>query len=587
MAFRGFGDDALKVKADKREAALRAAQIAASERASMRAANLQMAGLQENARQADMANQLAREQLAAGNERFDKQLAAGEAARMDELGLKRAGMELQASELALKREAMAADEAYRRDSLAATEAARKADLSVKIAEMSQKERQLQLNESTAAKLDAEWQRQQAAQEEMQSVDTALQLAILRFAVNNPDGQVPMGFLNALNNHRGVAYGDPGSVTQVFGIIDPTTKARLGTGMIMIGNDGKPIESILDPMLIIPKLLASMPTDKAMETIQNLTLGNQARGSDRVTAAAMKYARENRLEFAKSDPATLVKTLAEQEDNLRVTKPAKTGAGKAADPANQENLERVRRIKTKVLKELEAQLGGGEEEAAPAPTLSPEQKKFMELPGGGAAPSSDTSVVVEKDKLVVTINGQTARMPDTPKNRATLQQKYGIQIGGETRSAPAKSDTPVAPVAGSAKAKPVTVETPAESGLAEEPADAPPVTEPPATGADKKWKTSSLEKPLIETDMNAQKSGSIKLPEKVSSQFSKQQEESLTEEDKKAILEIHAASWGQKDPKTGLPIDPKEYSKQKIREYFKQKKEKYDADFNRLFGKFLK
>ena len=97
MAFRGFGDDALKVKADKREAALKAAQIAASERASMRAANIQMAGLQENARQADMANQLAREQLAAGNERFDKQLAAGEAARMDEL--------------ALKREAIAADEA--------------------------------------------------------------------------------------------------------------------------------------------------------------------------------------------------------------------------------------------------------------------------------------------------------------------------------------------------------------------------------------------------------------------------------------------------------------------------------------------
>ena len=92
MAFRGFGDDALKVKADKREAALKAAQIAASERASMRSAGVQMAGLQENARQADMAHQRAGEQLAAGNERFDKQLAAGEAARAEELGLKREGM---------------------------------------------------------------------------------------------------------------------------------------------------------------------------------------------------------------------------------------------------------------------------------------------------------------------------------------------------------------------------------------------------------------------------------------------------------------------------------------------------------------
>jgi hypothetical protein len=335
-------------------------------------------------------------------------------------------------ELALKREGMAAYEAYRRDSLAATEAARKDDLSVKIAEMSLRERQLQLNERTAARLDAEWQRQQAAQEEMQSVDTALQLAILRFAVNNPDGQVPMGFLNALNNHRGVAYGDPGSVTQVFGITDPTTKARIGIGMIKIGDDGKPIESILDPMLIIPKVLASMPTDKAMETIRNLTFGNQARGSDRVTAAAMKYARENRLEFAKSDPASLVKTLAEQEDNLRLTKPAKTGTGKAADPANQENLERVRRIKTKVLKELEAQLGGVEEEAALAANLTPEQRAFVTKPGtdAGAAPAGQSPKVeakLDKGELVVTINGQTARMPDTPKNRATLQQKYGITI----------------------------------------------------------------------------------------------------------------------------------------------------------------
>ena len=381
MAFRGFGDDALKVKADKREAALKAAQIAASERASMRSANVQMAGLQENARQANMAN-----------ERAGAQLAQGENARIDSMNLRR---EQLADDIVSGQEKRALDEGARRDMMAATEAARKDDLSVKIGEMSQKERQLQLNESTAAKLDAEWQRQQAAQEEMQSEDTALQLAILRFAVNTPDGQVPMGFLNALNNHRGVAYGDPGSVTQVFGITDPTTKARVGTGMIKIGDDGKPIESILDPMLIIPKLLASMPTDKAMETIRNLTFGNQARGSDRVTAAAMKYARENRLEFAKSDPASLVKALAEQEDILRVTKPAKTGTGTAADPANQENLERVGRIKTNVFKALEAQTGGGEEEAAPAPTLSPEQKKFMELPGAAAG----TGEEIDKRALV--------------------------------------------------------------------------------------------------------------------------------------------------------------------------------------------
>lgn len=415
MAFRGFGDDALKVKADKREAALKAAQIAASERASMRAANVQMAGLQENARQADMANQLAREQLAAGNERFDKQLAAGEAARMDEL--------------ALKREAMAADEAYRRDSLAAAEAARKADLSVKIAEMSQKERQLQLNESTAARLDAEWQRQQAAQEELQREDTATQLAVIR-AASLSSGPLGMPYINALNNLRGVAYGDPGSTTQVFPVIDPQTGARLGIGTVKIGEDGKEIQSILDPAIILPQVRKSMTPEKWEEYARQLIGANTAKGSDRVTAAAIREMQKAKLEFAKSDPASLVKMLAEQEDDLRTNKPAKTGTGKAADPANQENLDRVRRIKTKVLKELEAQLGGVEEEATPAANLTPEQRAFVTKPGtdAGAAPAGQSPKVearLDKGELVVTINGQTARMPDTPKNRATLQKKYGI------------------------------------------------------------------------------------------------------------------------------------------------------------------
>lgn len=415
MAFRGFGDDALKVKADKREAALKAAQIAASERASMRAANVQMAGLQENARQADMANQLAREQLAAGNERFDKQLAAGEAARMDEL--------------ALKREGMAADEAYRRDSLAATEAARKADLSVKIAEMSQKERQLQLNESTAARLDAEWQRQQAALEELQREDTATQLAVIR-AASLSSGPLGMPYINALNNLRGVAYGDPGSTTQVFPVIDPQTGARLGIGTVKIGEDGKEIQSILDPAIILPQVRKSMTPEKWEEYARQLIGANTAKGSDRVTAAAIREMQKAKLEFAKSDPASLITTLSDQEDRLRTTPPAKAGTGKAADPANQENLDRVRRIETKVLEELEAQLGRVEEEATPAANLTPEQRAFVTKPGteAGAAPAGQSPKVearLDKGELVVTINGQTARMPDTPKNRAVLRQKYGI------------------------------------------------------------------------------------------------------------------------------------------------------------------
>ena len=414
MAFRGFGDDALKVKADKREAALKAAQIAASERASMRSAGVHIAGIQENARQADMAN-----------ERAGNQLALQENARVDTMNLHR---EQLADSIVSGQEKRTLDEAARRDAMAATEAARKDDLSVRIADLSQRERQLQLNESTAAKLDAEWQRQQAAQEEMQREDTATQLAVIR-AASLSSGPLGMPYINALNDLRGVAYGDPGSTTQVFPVIDPQTGARLGIGTVKIGEDGKEIQSILDPATILPQVRKSMTPEKWEEYARQLIGANTAKGSDRVTAAAIREMQKAKLEFAKSDPASLVKTLAEQEDNLRLTKPAKTGTGKAADPANQENLDRVGRIKTNVLKELEAQLGGVAE-ATPAANLTPEQRAFVTKPGtdAGAAPAGQSPKVeamLDKGELVVTINGQTARMPDTPKNRATLQQKYGI------------------------------------------------------------------------------------------------------------------------------------------------------------------
>lgn len=403
MAFRGFGDDALKVKADKREAALKAAQIAASERASMRSAGVQMAGLQENARQADMANQRAGEQLAAGNERFDKQLAAGEAAR--------------AEELALKREGMAADEAYRRDALTLNEQMRKADLGVKMEELSQRERQLQLNESTAAKLDAEWKQQQAAQEEMQRADTATQLAVIR-AASLSSGPVGMPYINALNDLRGVAYGDPGSTTQVFPVIDPQTGARLGIGTVKIGDDGKPIQSILDPATILPQVRKSMTPDKWEEYARQLIGANKAKGSDRVTAATIREMQNAKLEFAKSDPASLVKTLAEQEDILRMTKPTKAGTGKAADPANQENFDRVGRIKTNVLKELEAQTGG---ETAKT-KLTPEQKTFVTAPGDESG-TPDTMATINKEAGTVTvkIGGQTKTVPDSPALRDWLKK----------------------------------------------------------------------------------------------------------------------------------------------------------------------
>ena len=73
-----------------------------------------------------------------------------------------------------------------------------------------------------------------------------------------------------------------------------------------------------------------------------------------------------------------------------------------------------RAKTKAL--LDKILAIGEEPGATAGA-----------PTGAATAGQSPKVEAKLDKgeLVVTINGQTARMPDTPKNRATLQQKYGI------------------------------------------------------------------------------------------------------------------------------------------------------------------
>lgn len=429
--FRGFGDDAMKVAQDQRQHAAQMAQIAASERASQRAASVSLSGQRENARQANMADA-----------RAGDQLAASEEARGTETALKIADM-------GQKERAMRADTASRQESidlgyeqLGAQERARTDQLEVQLAETAQKERQLQLNEATYARLDAEYQKEQAAQAELQSADVATQLAVIRAAAAST-GPLGISYLNALNNLRGVAYGDPGSTTQVFPVIDPQTGARLGIGTVKIGKDGKPVQSILDPHTIIPKVLASMSPDKAEEYVQTLIGNNTARGSDRMTAAALKWKQQNALEFAKTDPATLLKNLSEQESDLSMAPPSKAGAGKAKDPANQENLDRTRTIKTNVLKTMEEMTGG--EAGANAPKLSPEQQAaqagFTTPPGGaGAKPGPAAAVKTGKDKaghtatakvegkmLTITIDGKPKEYQDTPKNRETLKLRFGITL----------------------------------------------------------------------------------------------------------------------------------------------------------------
>ena len=427
MAFRGFGDDALKVKADKREAALKAAQIAASERASMRSANVQIAGLQENARQADMANQRAGEQLAAGNERFDKQLAAGEAARMDELGLKRAGMELQASELALKREGMVADESYRRDALTLNEQMRKADLGVKMEELSQRERQIQLNEGTYAKLNEEDQRQRAAQAQLQDRKKATLLAAMRAAAVS-EGPLGYAYPNAINDANGVAWGDEGSCVGITPIPDPKTGEVYGIGFITI-KDGKPMYEVKDPMIEFDAIVGSMKPESALEWADQVFNRQKGPKNTRATVAAKLALEKHGIQFGKTDPGTLLKAVSEKADELSAAKPGK--AGKALDPANQADLDNATAIQSNVLKTLKEQTSGEPAEVAGA-QLSPEQRELTNpLPPGkrDSTSTAGTGATINKEAGTVTvkIGGQTKTVPDSPALRDWLKKnKISVQ-----------------------------------------------------------------------------------------------------------------------------------------------------------------
>lgn len=340
MAFRGFGDDALKVKSDRREAALKAAQIAASERASMRSAEVAIRGQEENARQADMADARAGAQFdASENARVDnmnfqrehladtivsgeENRAANERTTQVDQGLKQQGMDL------------------RRQQAEQQDKNQRFDQAVKIAGVEQNERQLQMNEEIFAKTQAEAQKQQDAQDEMNQVGTAAQLAALRAAVV-ATGPLPMVFINSINDANGVEYGAPGSVTMIMPVTDQETKARLGVGVRKIGKDGKPVDSILDPMTIAPKLRASMSPESWMQLVGDVTTGQRSKGNDRTTVG---FGQEH-VKFDKDRAAALV-----AEHSRLATESSPTGT------MLRDDVESTKTTMANIIKELHAELG---------------------------------------------------------------------------------------------------------------------------------------------------------------------------------------------------------------------------------------
>ena len=122
-----------------------------------------------------------------------------------------------------------------------------------------------------------------------------------------------------------------------------------------------------------------------------------------------------ISAAKVNLPSAVKILTEQLEDLNadLNPESKRNKGKPLDPVKVKRRDAVQKALDNVL----GMLGDDGTETAGTPAAG----------AGAAGQSPKVEAKLDKGELVVTINGQTARMPDTPKNRATLQQKYGITI----------------------------------------------------------------------------------------------------------------------------------------------------------------
>ena len=120
-----------------------------------------------------------------------------------------------------------------------------------------------------------------------------------------------------------------------------------------------------------------------------------------------------ISAAKVNLPSSVMVLMEQLKDLNadLNPESKRNKGKPLDPAKVKLRDDVQKALDNVL----GMLGDDGTETAGTPAAG----------AGAAGQSPKVEAKLDKGELVVTINGQTARMPDTPKNRATLQQKYGI------------------------------------------------------------------------------------------------------------------------------------------------------------------
>ena len=271
-----------------------------------------------------------------------------------------------------------------------------------------------------------------------------------------NGVAPTATLSRINQANGIADGDPGSVIAIGG-----GPEGLWYDVIAVdeqGNMGK-IRQEVDPMTLLAvahslfgekgvgefiqmyktrdtnNTRMNIAFDKYLQSLEVQKLKNEGAkevaGIKSDTTLAVEDKRTDRairiqelknqvggvlgISPAKVNLPSTVMTLMEQINNLDAEI---RGAEKRKQPLDPEKV-KLREDMKRVLDNVLAMFGDDGAETAGTPAA-----------GAGAAPAGQSPKVeakLDKGELVVTINGRTARMPDTPKNRATLQKKYGITI----------------------------------------------------------------------------------------------------------------------------------------------------------------
>ena len=271
-----------------------------------------------------------------------------------------------------------------------------------------------------------------------------------------NGVTPTATLSRINQANGVADAAPGSIVGMGG-----GPEGLWYDVIAVDEQGKvgKKRQEVDPMTLLAvahslygekgvgefiqmyktrdtnNTRMNIAMDKYMQAYEIQQLKNQlakeVAGIKRDTTLAVEDKRTERamklqelknqvggvlgISAAKVNLPSAVKILTEELDDLNaeLNLESKRNKGKPLDPVKVKRRDAVQKALDNVL----GMLGDDGTETAGTPAAG----------AGAAGQSPKVEAKLDKGELVVTINGQTARMPDTPKNRATLQQKYGITI----------------------------------------------------------------------------------------------------------------------------------------------------------------